>query len=293
MRAHNPPWCQPRSSARGCSRTPSLDPLTGLPFAGNVVPPDRITSQAAALLRYYPAPNVDAAGRYNFQTPVLTTVRQDHVQSRLTQPLNTRNQISGTFAYQRTTTDATTMFGFEDASDVSGMDTAVNWSHRFSQFLSARLRYQFTTLTNRTTPYFANRANVSGEAGIAGNNQDPMNWGPPSLVFASGLAGLADALPAFTRTRTNGWSLESLSSRGRPLRDDGRRCPPASASTSCRSRIRGVAFTFTGRATGSDFADFLLGLPQTSAIAFGNADKHLRSWSYDAYVNDDWRCRQA
>ena len=35
-------------------------------------------------------------------------------------------------------------------------------------------------------------------------------------------------------------------------------------------------FGFTGAATGSDLADFLLGLPQTSAIAFGNADKAFR-----------------
>ena len=48
-------------------------------------------------------------------------------------------------------------------------------------------------------------------------------------------------------------------------------------------------FTFTGAATGSDFADFLLGIPATSAIAFGNADKYFRGFSYDAYITDDWR----
>ena len=31
--------------------------------------------------------------------------------------------------------------------------------------------------------------------------------------------------------------------------------------------------------TGFDFADFLLGVPDTSAIAFGNADKYLRESS--------------
>ena len=41
--------------------------------------------------------------------------------------------------------------------------------------------------------------------------------------------------------------------------------------------------------TGSDFADFLLGIPDTSSIAFGNADKYFRSTNYDLYFNDDWR----
>ena len=48
-------------------------------------------------------------------------------------------------------------------------------------------------------------------------------------------------------------------------------------------------FGFTGAATGSDLADFLLGMPRTSSIAFGNADKFLRGSGADAYVNDDWR----
>ena len=41
--------------------------------------------------------------------------------------------------------------------------------------------------------------------------------------------------------------------------------------------------------TGSDFADFLLGVPDTSSIAFGNADKYFRTSSYDGYFQDDWR----
>jgi hypothetical protein len=36
------------------------DPLTGLPFAGNVIPAGRITPQAAALLAYYPLPNASS-----------------------------------------------------------------------------------------------------------------------------------------------------------------------------------------------------------------------------------------
>jgi hypothetical protein len=48
-------------------------------------------------------------------------------------------------------------------------------------------------------------------------------------------------------------------------------------------------FTFTGAETGSDLADFLLGVPATSSIAFGNADKYFRESVYDAYITDDWR----
>ena len=40
---------------------------------------------------------------------------------------------------------------------------------------------------------------------------------------------------------------------------------------------------------GSGLADVLLGIPATSSIAFGNADKFLRGTSYAAYLSDDWR----
>ena len=48
-------------------------------------------------------------------------------------------------------------------------------------------------------------------------------------------------------------------------------------------------FTFNGAATGSDLGDFLIGVPDASSIAFGNADKYFRQTVYDAYATDDWR----
>ncbi len=52
------------------ARVTLYDPSTGLPFANNVIPSARLTPQALALLSFYPAPNVTAAGTqgYNYQT---------------------------------------------------------------------------------------------------------------------------------------------------------------------------------------------------------------------------------
>ncbi len=63
------------------------------------------------------------------------------------------------------------------------------------------------------------------------------------------------------------------------------------------------SFTFTGfgtalyvggvaqTGTGSDFADFLLGLPQQSSVQFGTNAYNFRANSYDAFAQDDWRIR--
>ena len=263
-----------------------IDPITGLPFANRTIPRDRIAPQAAALLGYYPLPNLDA-GRFNYQTAVITAVRQDAIQTRVTQPAFGRNQIFGNFAYQRTSTDSTNVFGFMDTTEVSGIDTAINWSHRRSQSWLIRGRYQFTRLTTEVAPFFANRTNVSGDAGIDGNAQDPANWGPPGLIFTT-VEGLADGKYTFNRNQTQAWNIESLMSRGRHSFTFGGDVRNQHLDVLSHQDPRG-SFAFTGGATGSDFADFLLGIPHSSSIAFGNADKFLRASVYDAYVNDDWR----
>ena len=264
------------------------DPLTGRPFTGNVIPPERISPQAAALLGYYPQPTRADDGSYNYEVPLVTVMRQDNFQSRLTQIVNQRNQVFGNVSYQGSTTESTTLFGFEDENRASALDAQVNWSHRFAQLVSMRLRYQLTRQTAETLPYFAHRTNVSGEAGITGNNQEPVNWGPPALSFSSGIAGLADALPRSTRNLTNAAGGESSVSRGRHTFTIGGDIRRHHIDILSQQDPRG-GFTFTGRYTGSDFADFLLGIPTASQIAYGNADKYFRGYSYDAYVTDDWR----
>jgi hypothetical protein len=266
-----------------------IDPVTGRPFAGNVIPQARLSPQAASLLTYYPLPNVEAGGGFNYQGPVLETRHQDAAQVRFSQsPFGGRNQLFGNLALQRTTTDAGNVFGFTDSSLASGIDTTINWSHRFSQLLSVRLRYQFTRLTNNVTPYFANRANVSGDAAIAGNDQDPINWGAPRLLFSSGVAGLGSPQAASNSNRTHGWGAEMQSSRGRHNLTFGGDVRRQRWRILSQQDARGT-FGFSGGATGFDLADFMLGLPHSSSIAFGNADKDFAAPAYDAYITDDWR----
>ena len=267
---------------------PLVDPASGVPFANRAIPAPRISPQAAALLNLYPAANVDAGGRYNFQAPVLVKTVQDAMQTRVIETFSQKNQLFGSVSLQRTSTDSGNIFGFVDANAVSGVDAPITWSHRFSQFFTMRLRYQYTALITHTTPYFSNRENVSGEAGITGNNQEPADWGPPSLAFSDGIAPLTSAQYASNHDHTHAAGGEVLWNHGRHNVTYGGDVKARRLSIVSQQNARG-AFTFTGAATGSAFGDFLLGLPHASAIAFGNADKRLRATNADAYLTDDWR----
>jgi Carboxypeptidase regulatory-like domain len=265
-----------------------IDPLTGAPFPGNIVPQSRISPQASALLRFYPLPNFQAGTRYNYQVPLVSITHQDGLQSRWNKTAGHTNQLSGSFAFQSTRSATPSVFGFDDTGSTLGIRTAVNWMHRYTQRMFQTVNYQYSRLAMRTTPFFAGRENVSGEAGITGNNQEPVNWGPPSLSFASGIAGLSDAQRSVTRNQTSGISYSILWVRNSHSLTFGTDFRRQEFNLLSQQDPRGT-FTFTGAATGSDFAGFLLGIPDTSAIAFGNADKYFRASSYDAFFTDDWR----
>jgi hypothetical protein len=280
-------WVRNRNASVQSGLMPTLAERNGDLSQGQI-PQSRISPQARTLLRFYPLPNFDGGARYNYQTALVGATHQDNLQSRANKSIGKHDQISGTFSYQSTRNDDPNLFGFLDTGDVRGINATVNWRHSFSPTLHLTLGYQFSRLSMRTTPYFANRENVSGEAGISGNNQEPLNWGPPSLNFAGGIAGLSDARQSLTHNQTSGVSLGMMSNRGRHNLSFGGDYRRQQFNDLSQQDARGT-FTFTGAAAGSDFAGFLLGIPDTSSIAFGNADKYFRSSTYDAYLNDDWR----
>ncbi len=276
-----------------------IDPTTGLPFQNSVIPQDRISAQAKSLLNLYPLPNFTGLGHYNYQISTVGITHQDNLQMRLNKNLDLKNRIFGTLSLQNSRVDGQNIFGFLDKTDSSGLSSGMNWSHSFNPHWYMNLGYQFGWGTLRTMPFFENTQNISGAAGITGNNQQPLNWGPPNLAFAS-ITSLSDGQHSFNRNLSNSFTSSLLWSHRTHSFSFGGDFRRLQLNYFSQQDPRGT-FTFTGAATqaavngvpvsatGADLADFLLGIPDTSSIAFGNADKYLRSSSYDAYFSDDWR----
>lgn len=271
------------------------NPATGVPFTG----PVPVSPQAQALLALYPLPNIAGNTRYNYQRSLLSDSHQDALQTRLNDTVGHRDSFYGGFGFQSVRASSESLFGFVDATETFGLDSSVNWQHRFERQVFATIGYHFTRLRTQVQPHFAYRNNISGDAGITGNDQTPTYWGPPSLSFSSGIAGLTDGNSELNRNRSDQVSLRISTTRGHHTILAGGDLRRQEYNVLQQQNPRGN-FTFTGMATsgesasgmsGSDLADFLLGLPDTSALAYGNADKYLRQTAYDFYVNDDWRVR--
>lgn len=267
---------------------PIIDPTNGKPFAGNIIPKERFSDQAVSLLKFYKEPNFIETAGYNYQVPLVSGADSDDAQGRINRTLSRKDFINGGFGYHNGRGQGPNIFDFIDGNDNSGMQANVTWRHMFNQRLNMTFSLQFSRFSQRNTPFFANKRNISGEVGITGNNQDAPNWGPPGLSFASGIATLSDVQNSFTRNQTAGFTYAGLWVHRPHNITYGADYRRQQFNLLSQTNPRGV-FTFTGAAAGNDFAGFLLGIPDTSAVAFGNADKYFRSSMSDAWVTDDWR----
>jgi hypothetical protein len=248
-------------------------------------------------LQLYPLPNIPDVSNYNYQAPVLSDTHLDYPQFRLEKNIGRKDNVWGSFGLQSTRSDSVNLFGFVDHTGSLGINSGIHWSHRLKPRVFLYANYTFSRLRTEITPNFENRINVSGNAGIAGNDQDATNWGPPALNFSSGFAALSDGNSAFNRNRTDSLTASTLIYHAKHNITIGGEFRKQEYNDFAQQLPRG-AFTFTGAATagaagltasGSDLADFLIGIPDTSSLAFGNADKYFRENVYSLYANDDWR----
>jgi hypothetical protein len=266
-----------------------VDPSTGMPFSGNRIPESRISPQAGALVSLFPLPNFEGATRYNYQVPVVGVTHGDNIQLGITNiRIGRADQLSGSGGFSSSRSDDPDLFGFTDTRNSSGVNANVAWTHRFTPRISANIRYTFNRSVSTSLPYFGNTQDVSGVAGITGNDRDPRNWGPPGLSFAGGIARVSTGSHAFDRSQSHMGSYTSTWVKGRHAFGYGVDYRRQQFNLLSQREARGN-FTFTGAATGNDFADFLLGIPTASSLAFGNADKYFRQSFANAYVTDDFR----
>jgi len=281
------------------------DPLSGAPFAGGLIPTTRLNSAALSLLNFYPMPNFSGDSRYNYQAPIVGISNQTNINSRISETINAKNQLSGNLAWQSSNSSTPNLFDFIDATKMTGINTGLQWNYHITTRLISNLRYSFSRSATNIVPFFANQQNVSAEAGILGNDQAPQFWGPPALAFSSGIYGLSDGSYQINHNNTNAAGDSLIWVRGTHNVTVGGDFRRLDFNQFAQQNARG-SFTFTGTmtglagsngqvasGTGFDLADFLLGLPDASSIAYSpsGADKYFRASWADTFVTDDWHMR--
>jgi hypothetical protein len=268
------------------SATIVRDPLTGLSFTDNTIPADRISPQATALLAYYPLSNTTTEGA-NFQRAIATGTRQGLARFQTGYALTRHDRIQGEVSGRGSVAESVNLLDFTDTRRQNVFDAKLNWRHTFSSRLLMIGRYQFTRSAATLTPFFANRIDVSGDAGIAGNDRSPVNWGPPAIAFPT-VADLDDGEYQRTVTSLHALGVSFMWRRAGHNMTFGGDVNRTAFDQAAQPEARGT-LSFTGAATGNALADFLLGIPTASSMAFGTTHTVLRGATFDAYFTDDFR----
>jgi hypothetical protein len=142
----------------GCTPPVPIDPLTGQPFPGNVIPADRINPAGLAFLKLYQLPNrTPSSGCNNYIQPVPTPVRWGEVSARMDWTISNRSRLMVRYT-QDSWTAANTILFLDSPLSVVGSD----WDQP-SRSLVAQLNRTFgSNQTNTLTfSYSANTITAS------------------------------------------------------------------------------------------------------------------------------------
>ena len=280
-------------------QVPIFDPSTHILFPGGAIPAFRFDPIAQKLLAYIPLPNQPGlVNNYEFET----SAPQDsnNLTLRLQRSITKKDRLSGHFSYQSRQNRNAQPFQFFDTTAGSGLSSDIQWTRNLTASLIGNVQVTFNRNRNQTNPYFANGTNVASELGIAGTSQDPVNYGPPNLNFTN-FGALSDASASLTRNQSQTVGGNVISLRGPHNLTFGMQYARNDLSARTDPNGRGT-FNFTGVATseldargflvngtGFDFADYLLGLPQSSSIRYGDSSTYFLNDTVSTFAQDDWK----
>jgi hypothetical protein len=265
--------------------TTIFQPGSQTPFSGNIL--TGLNPIAQQLLNYYPQPNQPGTvNNYAFQTSAPQNT--ENLNFNIQRNVGQKNRLAYHISYQSRSGDSPQPFGFLDATSGSGLATDLGWTHNFSATLISTARVTFNRNRNETTPFFANGPDVAASLGILGASSNPLDFGPPTLNFAgSNFASLSDGSPVLTRNQSQSGSESLVMVRGEHSITFGAQYTRSDLNTTTDPNGRGT-LNFTGQSTGNDFADFLLGLPQSASVRYGES-VYLIQNSWNGYAMDEWK----
>ena len=275
-------------------------PGTNIPYAGNIIPTSSLNPISLALLRYYPLPN-EAGNANNYQFETATPSDTDNVGFRLQRSVSKKNRLSANIQYQRRDSKTAQPFGYSDTTSGYGLTTTFGWTYNISANLLSTAQLRFSRNQNQVTPYFSTQGNVDSQIGISRPATTSANYGPPTLNFTN-FGALSDGSASLTRNQSQGIteSLSILKGQHNITLGGGYTRPDQSPLSSPNGR---GTFNFTGASTsaivngqpvtgtGYDFADFLVGSPQSESIQYNNQVEYFRQNQFNLYAQDEWKVR--
>jgi len=309
------------------SPTRIYDPATGnpdgtgrTPFPNNIIPADRISPIAKAILAKIPAPNIDAAaGQINYQLDYARVKNTDSFDTKFNVQLSQSDQISARISFLRPDITDPSDFpglggskqggpsgnGFSGFGTDTTYSTGVNYTKSFTNTLVMEARAGMN--------YFHNKATIDGtpsaaaDFGIRGANIDDWTGGMTQIQINqitnnNPLVGFSASLPwdrsertvqaAAVVTKIKGNHTIKFGEDFRHTRDfllqtqDNGGPRGQFQFSASQSALNGDAASAAGYANA--VASFLLDVPSLVQRDLQVTDPGVRFWGFFSFVQDKW-----
>jgi len=290
-------YLDPNDPSSQFTQIPSIDPI------------------ARDLLEFLPRANLPCAenapcvNNYAIQRSLPTS--SDQIRASVTGlRIASKVNIGASYSMRRgSSLNAATFPGLDTERSNFGQNISLSGTLPLQQRFIGNWRVVYNRTRTESINDFAFTRNVAGELGITGVSEEPVNWGPPTIGYTSyGNVSLGSPLINRSQSLAISGGLRKIG-RTHSLQIGGD-VNWSQRDSEGDSNGRGT-FSFTGYATilfdaqggqvpgtGNDFADFLLGLPFSTARRFVDpninpygSSTYLRNRSWNLYVMDNWRVR--
>ena len=272
--------------------------LTAL--GGPVIPSTSINSTAAALLSYYPLPNVSGQANYNYENFQATPASTNGADVRIDETINSKQSAYVRFSRKNITEDYANPFLPDDADSVHNRSLLVSHTWVFTPRLLNEFRFGFTNVIVSVGFPIEGAAALS-QLDLTGVNisQHPTTDAFPTFNFSAGtgFTPIGRDKAGVTQSRTTQFTDNLTWTRGKHTIKAGidvRRVRYADIETFQPSDDFGQ-FTFLPPApglptfTGNAFGNFLEGVPTTLFFAVSSPDVAGTAWEYSVFGQDEYQ----
>ena len=275
-----------------------VDPLSGQPFPGNIIPASRINALSAKWLNdWIPLPNVNVpVGQGNFARAVPRPIDYNTYIGRIDHRFSDSTAIFGRYIY----TDTTSLqrfiapLAFSRAQDQPNHNVAFNITHNVGSNAVLEGRFGYQRWFHSEPVASDTNANMLDELGVLGR---------------PGFTEVADSQLAPPRISVTGFSQFGHSFFGRPRQYTNDNLyydalffmvRGAHSLKMGASLVRGRAnfpeiinptgsWTYNGQFSGSGVGDFLLGFPRSISTSIDQFSQDLNRTAAGIWFQDDWK----
>jgi len=266
--------------------------LTAL--GGPVISPANINPTAAALLSYYPLPNVTGQSNFNYENFQSTPARTDGADLRIDHTINSKQSVYARFSRKNITEDYANPLLPNDSDSVHNRSLLVSHTWVLTPRLLNEFRFGFTNVTTSVGFPIEGAAALS-QLDLTGVNisQHPTTHAFPTFNFSAGtgFTPIGRDKTGVTQSKTLQFTDNLSWTRGKHTLKSGvdaRRVRYADIETFLPSDDFGQ-FTFQPTFTGNAFGDLLEGLPTTIFFAISSPDVAGTAWQYSLFGQDEYQ----